>query len=121
MPVPTNHKDETMDHMQNQLKQQQMKITGLEAGLKTMDDKMDGMKNELKEGFHQIETSLSVALNPRKGGYQHPANNFLRICKKSFEKSQYHLGLIQFLKVLEYGDFFHFECKIFHLDFELLF
>jgi hypothetical protein len=34
-----------------------------------MDDKMDGMKNEVKEGFHRIETALSAALKPRMGGH----------------------------------------------------
>ena len=61
----------SMEHVRNQLKQHEMKITGLAAGMKTMDDKMGGLTEglgglakEVREGFHKLET-LSTNPNPR--------------------------------------------------------
>ena len=59
----------SMEQVKNQMKQHEMKITGLVAGMKTMDDKFGGLteglsdlSKEVKEGFHLFMSKLETAL-----------------------------------------------------------
>jgi hypothetical protein len=62
-PISTN---EPIEQMKNQLKQQRTEILGLQTEVKETNNKVEGIRSDVREGFERLQAALAANLNTQQ-------------------------------------------------------